>query len=125
MARIEDAFNLVAALVIFIMMFFMVAEVVGRKVFNAPIPGAIDWIEVSMAAFAFMGAAYCQRLGGHIRMELVISKFQGRFLWCLEALCTAIAIFYIYVVVHRSFMRSEEHTSELQSLMRISYAVFC
>src|SRR3546814_5144997 len=26
--------------------------------------------------------------------------------------------------VHRTF-RSEEHTSELQSLMRISYAVFC
>src|SRR3546814_5020230 len=25
----------------------------------------------------------------------------------------------------RSFLRSEEHTSELQSLMRISYAVFC
>src|SRR3546814_7973071 len=25
----------------------------------------------------------------------------------------------------RSFQRSEEHTSELQSLMRISYAVFC
>src|SRR3546814_1825167 len=26
---------------------------------------------------------------------------------------------------HASFARSEEHTSELQSLMRISYAVFC
>src|SRR3546814_7915392 len=25
----------------------------------------------------------------------------------------------------KSFSRSEEHTSELQSLMRISYAVFC
>src|SRR3546814_1243078 len=25
----------------------------------------------------------------------------------------------------RTIMRSEEHTSELQSLMRISYAVFC
>src|SRR3546814_969863 len=25
----------------------------------------------------------------------------------------------------RQFLRSEEHTSELQSLMRISYAVFC
>src|SRR3546814_1400136 len=25
----------------------------------------------------------------------------------------------------RTFVRSEEHTSELQSLMRISYAVFC
>src|SRR3546814_10814021 len=27
--------------------------------------------------------------------------------------------------VHRFAVRSEEHTSELQSLMRISYAVFC
>src|SRR3546814_3399907 len=26
---------------------------------------------------------------------------------------------------NRPFVRSEEHTSELQSLMRISYAVFC
>src|SRR3546814_6249886 len=26
---------------------------------------------------------------------------------------------------HRNHWRSEEHTSELQSLMRISYAVFC
>src|SRR3546814_1961508 len=27
--------------------------------------------------------------------------------------------------VGRGYVRSEEHTSELQSLMRISYAVFC
>src|SRR3546814_5433020 len=27
--------------------------------------------------------------------------------------------------IHRHQLRSEEHTSELQSLMRISYAVFC
>src|SRR3546814_7088611 len=29
------------------------------------------------------------------------------------------------IVVDEAGMRSEEHTSELQSLMRISYAVFC
>src|SRR3546814_2439649 len=28
-------------------------------------------------------------------------------------------------VIHQELSRSEEHTSELQSLMRISYAVFC
>src|SRR3546814_10237452 len=28
-------------------------------------------------------------------------------------------------ILVEEFMRSEEHTSELQSLMRISYAVFC
>src|SRR3546814_5262889 len=30
-----------------------------------------------------------------------------------------------FVLALRSIRRSEEHTSELQSLMRISYAVFC
>src|SRR3546814_9633782 len=35
---------------------------------------------------------------------------------------TSIPFFIIYVLGQR---RSEEHTSELQSLMRISYAVFC
>src|SRR3546814_8991270 len=31
----------------------------------------------------------------------------------------------LYFLVASGFTRSEEHTSELQSLMRISYAVFC
>src|SRR3546814_10780121 len=31
----------------------------------------------------------------------------------------------IAIAVHDVGIRSEEHTSELQSLMRISYAVFC
>src|SRR3546814_5511267 len=30
-----------------------------------------------------------------------------------------------FVLINASHLRSEEHTSELQSLMRISYAVFC
>src|SRR3546814_5824624 len=30
-----------------------------------------------------------------------------------------------FELLHAKFDRSEEHTSELQSLMRISYAVFC
>src|SRR3546814_8381386 len=30
-----------------------------------------------------------------------------------------------FIVTYRDGARSEEHTSELQSLMRISYAVFC
>src|SRR3546814_950619 len=33
--------------------------------------------------------------------------------------------FFVYVFVNGGMIRSEEHTSELQSLMRTSYAVFC
>src|SRR3546814_1604010 len=31
----------------------------------------------------------------------------------------------LHPTIHGGILRSEEHTSELQSLMRLSYAVFC
>src|SRR3546814_10553169 len=40
-----------------------------------------------------------------------------------EAGCSVVEI--TSIIGHRTYQRSEEHTSELQSLMRISYAVFC
>src|SRR3546814_7687694 len=40
-------------------------------------------------------------------------------------LSTVIDAHIIYVMDDGRIVRSEEHTSELQSLMRISYAVFC
>src|SRR3546814_496098 len=42
-----------------------------------------------------------------------------------DAKCRSIAAASIVAKVTRDRIRSEEHTSELQSLMRISYAVFC
>src|SRR3546814_4017163 len=40
--------------------------------------------------------------------------------------CCGIERIYVHESLYKPFVeRSEEHTSELQSLMRISYAVFC
>src|SRR3546814_3592872 len=39
--------------------------------------------------------------------------------------CVARTSTFFGAKIRSSFTRSEEHTSELQSLMRISYAVFC
>src|SRR3546814_6719936 len=63
--------------------------------------GTVCWIAVAAAA-DLVGDA--QVLDGRT------------FVVCLEASHQDIA---------NGFVRSEEHTSELQSLMRISYAVFC
>src|SRR3546814_8766695 len=44
----------------------------------------------------------------------------------LVPIVTALAAVVCFVaIVWYAYSRSEEHTSELQSLMRISYAVFC
>src|SRR3546814_9325072 len=47
-------------------------------------------------------------------------------LWALASLIILFAsILFMGSLVGNPALRSEEHTSELQSLMRISYAVFC
>src|SRR3546814_7671046 len=50
-------------------------------------------------------------------------RFQPAFLDCLFPL--QVDQREIGIIAERDPARSEEHTSELQSLMRISYAVFC
>lgn len=89
----EDAFNFIAAMAIMLLMLMGVVQIVAglRWLFNAPIFGYIDMIELSMPILAIMGIAYCQRQGVHIRMDILIQNFSGRLLWTVEtfaALCT-------------------------------------
>jgi len=99
MRPIEDSLNFVAALAIFALMILGSAQIVLRSVFNSPIAGYIDLVELSMASMAFLGAAYCQRLGAHIRMEILIGRFRGRILWILESVGIVVALFIIAVLI--------------------------
>src|SRR3546814_9436006 len=49
----------------------------------------------------------------------------GNFVFVTSQLPHAPPEFFDFQIVEFATVRSEEHTSELQSLMRISYAVFC
>ena len=80
-----------------------VLQIVLRTVFNNPISGYIDLVELSMASMAFLGASYCQRLGSHVRMELLIGRLKGRSLWAFEALGAALAMFIIGVLIYYSY----------------------
>ena len=99
MRPIEDSINMLAAFAIFALMILGSAQIVLRSVFNSPIAGYIDLVELSMASMAFLGAAYCQRLGAHIRMEILIGRFKGRVLWALESFGLLVALFIIGVLV--------------------------
>src|SRR3546814_10685037 len=57
--------------------------------------------------------------------EFLASKMNSRALKLALGLAMTFSVLAIWVEVAVDGVRSEEHTSELQSLMRISYAVFC
>ena len=99
MRPFEDGINMLAAIAIFVLMLLGSAQILLRSAFNSPIAGYIDLVELSMASMAFLGAAYCQRLGAHIRMEILIGRFRGRGIWAFEIVGTLVALFIIGVLI--------------------------
>ncbi|PTW62398.1 TRAP-type C4-dicarboxylate transport system permease small subunit [Breoghania corrubedonensis] len=84
LAHIEDVFNLIAAASIMALMLLAVVQIFARTFLNQPVPGFIDITEQAMAVFTFLGIAYCQRVGGHIRMEMLLGMLSGRAIWIAE-----------------------------------------
>ena len=101
--KLENFLNGFSALAIFVLMLTAAVQVVSRKVFNLPIPGYIDIAEQSIAIFAFLSIAYCQRLDGHVRMEIFLSAMQGRSKWITEMIQTAASILVISILMYFSF----------------------
>ncbi len=81
---IERICAMMSGLAIFSLMFLAVYSVTGRKFFSSPMLGYVDYIEAAMPIIAIMGVSYVQRDGTHIRMDMVVSKLNGRALWLFE-----------------------------------------
>ena len=101
--QFEKLLNLLAGIVIMGLMFLGVFQVLGRKVINFPVPGYVDLVEFAMVVFAFLAISYCQKLGGHVRMEIIIGRFKGRALWFLECIGILIAMYIIAVLMYYSY----------------------
>lgn len=102
LAVVEDNANLIAALAIFFLMFVGIVQIIGRKIFGIAIYGYIDWIEQASALFAFLGIAYAQRLGGHIRMDLTLG-WSPWLRWRLEWLGVALTLVVVTLLISASF----------------------
>ena len=81
---LERALNYLAAIFLFSLMLLACSEVVARKIFNSPIHGQADLVEIAIPTMGFFGLAYCQRMAGHVRMEIVVQSLKGRAHWLFE-----------------------------------------
>ncbi|AAV97373.1 TRAP dicarboxylate transporter, DctQ subunit (plasmid) [Ruegeria pomeroyi DSS-3] len=101
--RLERGLALISGLAVFSLMLLAVVSVGGRNAMNAPLPGYVDWIEQAMPLIAFMGIAFVQREGGHIRMDLVIGQLKGRALWLFELISVLLILGLMMLLVWGSW----------------------
>ena len=109
--KFEKLLNLIAAFTIMGIMLIGVFQVFGRKLINFPVPGYVDIIEMIMTIFAFVAIAYCQRLGGHVRMEIILVRLKGRVLYACEVFGTLVALLIVLFLMYfgyEHFLRAWE-----------------
>lgn len=116
--KLESFLALVTGLAVFSLMVLAVVSVSGRNFFGIPLPGYVDWIEQIMPLIAFMGVAYTQRDGGHIRMDILVGALRGRSLWLAEIITTTLILLLMILLVwgtYSHFLRSFDFAAPLWS----------
>ncbi len=101
--KLEQFMALISGVAVFSLMVLAVVSVGGRNLFNAPLPGYVDWIEQVMPLIAFMGIAYVMRDGGHIRMDIVIGRLWGRAMWLAELISVVLVLLLMLALVWGSW----------------------
>ncbi|GMG81913.1 hypothetical protein LNKW23_11260 [Paralimibaculum aggregatum] len=119
--RLEQALTLGSGILILAVMLVSVVNILGRKgkekaldwgwdgiaAFLGPVPGFVDWMVTAVPVIAFLGIAGCQRLGGHIRMDILVGQLKGRALWLFEMVSCLLMLALCLVLIQGSWLHFE------------------
>ncbi len=72
MREVEDLLTYCSVALILGVMFWVVAEVIARYVFNSPLPGHLEGAELLLPMMVFFGVSYVQARDGHVGMTFVV-----------------------------------------------------
>jgi TRAP-type C4-dicarboxylate transport system permease small subunit len=70
---ITNALLVVAAMLAFLLSFLVVADVIGRALFNSPVQGTPEIVSISIVIICYLQAAYAIRSGGMLRVDAFLS----------------------------------------------------
>ena len=88
--RLLRGFGLISSAPPSLMMLLVVANIIGRYLFNKPVTGTLEFTESLLVLIIFLSVALTQYDGGHIRVNLVtrrLPKRAARILTVIAMLC--------------------------------------
>jgi TRAP-type C4-dicarboxylate transport system permease small subunit len=81
------------------LMLITAADVVGRDVFNHPIPGVIELSQYLLAVSILLGLAYTQQIKGHVGVSMLTSRLSARAQLMLRLFGTLVGLFLFVLLV--------------------------
>ena len=95
---LETGICTIGALALAIMALALGVAIISRYVFDRPIPGVYDIVQLSMIWVVFLSLAYTQRMGHHIQIELITSRVSPRTRTVMQ-LATHLVCFLFFLVM--------------------------
>jgi len=113
--------NIFASAVLVAMMLLTVADVCLRYFFNYPILGATELTENMMVCLAFFALAWCARQQGHLRVDLVVSRFSPRMQAVCDSITSMVGLIVVALIAWRSFLEGTavRELNIISSLLKI------
>jgi TRAP-type C4-dicarboxylate transport system permease small subunit len=91
-----------AATLAFLLSFLVVADVVGRTVFSAPVQGTPEMVSMSIVIICFLQASYAIRSGGMLQVDVLPALLPPRARAALAAFGCLLGCAFFAVIVYGS-----------------------
>ncbi|HEX2987788.1 MAG TPA: TRAP transporter small permease [Chloroflexota bacterium] len=98
----------VGAVALLIMMFWVVADVLLRFLFDRPLLGSYEIVEYMMVAFVFMSFAYAQFCKAHISVPVVVERLGPRARAVLDIITGIITLLVTAVMVWGALKQTQD-----------------
>jgi TRAP-type C4-dicarboxylate transport system permease small subunit len=86
------------------LMIITAVDVVGRDVFNHPIPGTVELSQYMLAVFILLGLAYAQQMKAHVAVSIFTSHLNDRGQLILNIITTLLCLFISFIIAWQGWM---------------------
>jgi TRAP-type C4-dicarboxylate transport system permease small subunit len=104
---ISKVFNAIGVSILLVMMVLTAADILLRYLFNSPIEGVYEAIELMMAVVFCYGIAYTQRQKGHVSVNLFTSRLSKKKQAVMKTFVSAISLVLFALITWQSFLKAK------------------
>ena len=90
---------------LFVLMLLIMAHVVGRYIFAAPIPGSVELVEFLMIIIVFSGFADCAIKRGNVSVDLFVDRMPHKTRRFIDTCTTVLSIFIVSLITWQSVVQ--------------------
>ncbi len=89
---LETTLNLFSAMVLFLLMFYVTAEVLMRYLFNRPLPGHLEATQLLIAPAVFLALSWVQARRGHVGLDILHEHLPARARHAVDVFTLSVAL---------------------------------